>query len=92
MFISSFEKNKTTMEKLDELFNSIIKSNSIYHNIHPEILLNQLNSYNNIDINTPSVDPDTLEINTILSGQDNDLYIIRPSNNGNIWTLIPRKV
>ena len=83
--------SKTKMTNIDALFNSIIKSNSIYHKIHPEQLLNQVNAYNNIDTKTPLIDPNTLSINDILLGQDKELYIVRPTRKGHIWIIIPRK-
>lgn len=75
---------------IEKLFNSIIKSNSLYYKINLESLLNEINSYIKIDSPLPKTDPDTLVINTIEKGQDNELYIVRKLNDSNIWILIPK--
>ena len=76
---------------IEKLFNTIIKANALYHKINPETLINELQSYNRLDINEPMDNPNLLKINSIKQGQNGELYIVRPIKQRHIWICIPRK-
>ena len=80
-----------SQETIENLFNTIIVSNSKYHKLSTDTLFNEIKNYTKLDINEPLEDPNSLEINSIKQGEDKELYIVRPLHNEHIWILVPRK-